>query len=369
MTVYSDITTGDAGLWFHQRSYANPDYAIDAAAGRYIVLCFFGSAGDTDTRAALRAAGAAGDVFDDRKCSFFGVSNDPADESGKRVANHYPGFRYLWDFDGSVSRLYGALPRDSEGIDRSALRKRWVVLDPTTRILRILPFGDAAAAIAYLRELPPASNYAGFEISAPILVLPHVFEPEFCSRLIGLYDEHGGVSSGFMRDVGGKTVHLTDEKHKVRRDYKIEDENLIGQIQLRFRRRVVPEIEKIHCFKVTRMERYIVACYSADEKGHFRAHRDNRTKGTAHRRYAASINLNADFEGGEIQFPEYGQRTYKPPVGGAVVFSCSMLHAVTQVTAGRRYAFLPFLYDNAAAQIRAENMKYLETGEKKSEPA
>ena len=110
------------------------------------------------------------------------------------------------------------------------------------------------------------------------------------------------------------------------------------------------------------MERYIVACYSAEDGGHFQAHRDNTTKGTAHRRFAVSINLNAEFEGGEVNFPEYGPRSFKPPPGGAVVFSCSLLHAVSKVTSGRRYAFLPFLYDDAAARVREQNNAYLGEG-------
>ena len=38
-----------------------------------------------------------------------------------------------------------------------------------------------------------------------------------------------------------------------------------------------------------------------------------------------------------------------------MVFSCSMLHEATPVTRGRRYAFLPFLYDEAGAAIRDAN--------------
>ena len=53
----------------------------------------------------------------------------------------------------------------------------------------------------------------------------------------------------------------------------------------------------------------------------FHPHRDSTTQGTAHRRFACSINLNAgDFDGGDLRFPEYGMRTYRPPTGGAVVF-------------------------------------------------
>ena len=74
------------------------------------------------------------------------------------------------------------------------------------------------------------------------------------------------------------------------------------------------------------------------------------------------INLNDDFDGGEVSFPEYGPRSFKPPPGGAVVFSCSLLHAVSRVTRGRRYAFLPFLYDDAAAKIREANNQFLGQG-------
>jgi predicted 2-oxoglutarate/Fe(II)-dependent dioxygenase YbiX len=110
------------------------------------------------------------------------------------------------------------------------------------------------------------------------------------------------------------------------------------------------------------MERYIVACYDADAGGHFRPHRDNTTSGTAHRRFAVTINLNADYEGGDLRFPEYGPRTYRAPPGGAVVFSCSMLHEATPVVRGTRYAFLPFLYDEAGAEVREANNARLGDG-------
>jgi predicted 2-oxoglutarate/Fe(II)-dependent dioxygenase YbiX len=196
-------------------------------------------------------------------------------------------------------------------------------------------------------------------VPAPILVLPHVFEPEFCAQLIALYEQHGGQETGFMQQAHGKTVLRHGHDHKRRSDYVITDSQIIQHARQLFTRRVLPEILKAYQCKMTRMERYIVACYSAEDGGHFRAHRDNTTKGTAHRRFAASINLNDDFDGGEISFPEYGPRSFKPPVGGAVVFSCSLLHAVSKMTRGRRYAFLPFLYDEDAARIRQANSAFL----------
>jgi predicted 2-oxoglutarate/Fe(II)-dependent dioxygenase YbiX len=261
-----------------------------------------------------------------------------------------------------VSKLYGSLPREAAQGAAISARQFWLVLDPALRVLASVPFAENGheQVFRFLSELPRPDRFVGFEVFAPVLVLHSVFEPPLCRQLIGLYESHGGEESGFMRDVGGKTVMIRDPAHKRRRDHTIEDQPLIDLLQRRILRRVNPEMKKAYSYTPTRMERYIVSCYSADDQGHFRAHRDNTTRGTAHRRFAISINLNDDFDGGELGFPEYGGRTYKAPAGGAIVFSGSLLHAVSPVTRGRRYAFLPFVYDDEAAKIREANAKFLE---------
>lgn len=362
------ITPGDPAPGFFQRSTSNPRYSFDSAAGRYLVLCFFGTAADAHAQAALKAAHDRDDIFNDERASFFGVSIDPQDEASGRVKPRLPGYRHFWDFDLAVSRLYGVAAGGASPADgRVALSRRWVVIDPTMRVIASVAFrqdrGDLDEVMAILDDLPPPERFAGEEIMAPVLFLPRVFEPEVCRHLIGLYEAQGGEESGFMREVDGKTIGITDPGFKRRKDYVIQDRDLIQALQGRFLRRIVPEIEKVHQFKATRMERYIVSCYAAEDGGHFSAHRDNTTKGTAHRRFAVSVNLNDDFEGGEVSFPEYGPRSFKAPPGGAVVFSCSLLHRVSKVTQGRRFAFLPFLYDDAAARIREENARHVgETG-------
>ncbi len=364
MAFYSLLSVGDPAPWFIQRSYSNPEYQIETAGGRYVVFCFFGSASDQHAQAALEAVRAQDRFFDDKRGCFFGVSFDPADEAEKRVENIMPGHRFLWDFDGKIGRLYGVVPKELQpGEERPPIRRKWVIADPTLRVIEIIDFqpdqSDIARLKARLAQLPPVTHFAGFEVQAPILVLPNVFEPEFCRQLIDLYEAHGGVELGFMRQVGGKTVGVHDQRHKRRKDYTIEDQELIKRCQAVFHRRVVPMIQRAHQFAATRMERYIVSCYAAEDEAHFRQHRDNTTRGTAHRRFAVSVNLNADFDGGEVSFPEYGPRSFKAPAGGAVVFSCSLLHAVSKVTRGRRYAFLPFLYDDAAAEIRKANAGFV----------
>ena len=360
--TYVNLTPGDPAPWFSQRLTGNPNYSFDKAAGRYVALCFFVSAGDQASQTVLNAVRANQHLLDDKKTQFFGVSIDPADE--KRLPE-WLGAHCFWDADLRASRAYGAVPMDcATGESNIAARRFWLMLDPSLRVLKSFPFTtddpNCAAVFRYIEALPPVECAKGVEIQAPILYLPNVFEPELCRTLIGLYEEKGGTESGFMREIDGKTVVINDPVHKRRRDHNLEDAELIEQIKGRIYRRIVPEIAKAHQFHVTRMERFLVACYSAEEEGHFNPHRDNTTKGTAHRRFAVSVNLNDDYDGGELWFPEYGPKTFKPPAGAAAVFSCSLLHAARLVTRGRRYVFLPFLYDEAAAELRLENNKYLD---------
>lgn len=364
---YALLTRGDPAPWFTQRATGNPRYTLDTAAGRYLVLCFYASSADPISRATLDAVMENRALFDEEHACFFGVSLDPRDEAENRVQASLPGLRHFFDLDGSVARLYGAIPRDAApGEGAIEARRFWVVIDPTMRVLAKIPFApdgsDRRAVFDLIGRLPPPRRFAGLELQAPVLFLPNVFESELCRRLIDVYEAKGGQESGFMRQIDGKTVPVHDHSHKRRRDVEIDDAELKRELQIRIHRRIAPEILKAHAFKATRMERYIVGCYSAEDGGHFRAHRDNTTAGTAHRRFAVSINLNSGFEGGEVSFPEYGPRSFKPPAGGAVVFSCAFLHAVSKVTSGVRYAFLPFLYDDAAAKIREQNASSLTEG-------
>ena len=350
---------GDPTPYFVCRSTASERFHFPTIAGRYVVLSFLGSTTNPEAKAVLdHIYNQHVSVFNDIKCCFFGVFNDPEDE--KKVTHRIPGLRMFWDMDNAVSDSFGAL------VDNN-YRPFTLVLDPMLRVIANIPLVSAAAHNALLdgvlNSLLPVDAYAGVTMHAPVLIVPRVFEPEFCRLLIQKYDENGGEESGFMREKDGKTIGVYDNNFKRRRDFYIEENALILATQQRIRRFLLPEIKRAFQYTVTRMERYLVACYDSKSGGFFRPHHDNTTKGTAHRRFAVTINLNAEeFEGGELRFPEFGSRTYRAPTGGAVVFSCSLLHEATAVTKGLRYAFLPFLYDEETAKIRQENMGFL-TGE------
>lgn len=358
------LSVGDPAPVFVQKTTSNERFHFNSIAGRYILLCFFGSARAKISKKPLSLLIDHRNLFDDQKISFFGISTDPKDEKDKKISDQIPGIRYFWDTDKSVSHLYGSLKDGSDDY-----KGQWILLDPSQRVLAVIPFHedhkDFDQILALLKKLPPADLHAETPLHAPVLVLPRVFEPGLCRHLIEQYEKFGGEKSGFMRQQGEKTVLVHDENHKKRKDFTFSEqkefEGLRMDIQNRILRRVVPEVKKAFQFDITRMERYIVSCYESEDQGFFRAHRDNTTAATAHRRFACTINLNAEeFEGGELRFPEFGSRLYKAPTGGAVIFSCSLLHEATPVTKGKRFAFLPFFYDEAARKIRDQNLRFLE---------
>jgi predicted 2-oxoglutarate/Fe(II)-dependent dioxygenase YbiX len=215
----------------------------------------------------------------------------------------------------------------------------------------------------YLRELPAIDDSAGVPLTAPALIVPRVFEGEFCEFLIGLYEKGNTVDSGFMLDKDGKTETVFNYNLKRRRDLFIDDPDVQAQMRDRVVRRLLPPIERFFQYQPTRMDRYLVSCYDAATGGHFTRHRDNVNAGARHRRFAVSINLNHDYEGCDLIFPEFGRRRYRAPHGGAMVFSTGALHEVTPITKGQRYAFVPFLYGEDDARLREANNALLQEGE------
>lgn len=356
------LIPGEPAPWFSARCTSNEKFHFDSVAGRQVVLNFFGSARIPNSATVLNDFLKHRDCFDDLNACFFGVSIDPVDEQEARVRQVLPGYRFFWDFDLSISFLYGAVDMvDNE----RPYRRCSVILDERLRIVAVVPLTEsstshAADVLLLLAGLPTPAAECPAAGQAPILVVPRIFEPDLCQRLIEFFDSNGGEDSGFMREVNGKTVLVSDPIFKRRRDQEITDEPLRNAAMYRIHDRLMPEIYKAYQFKATRIERHIVACYDSENGGHFSPHRDNTTKGTAHRQFAVSLNLNTGaYEGGKLRFPEFGRHTYEAPAGGAVVFSCSLLHEATPVTAGRRYAYLPFLYDDMSAKIREANLQFV----------
>jgi predicted 2-oxoglutarate/Fe(II)-dependent dioxygenase YbiX len=329
-------------------------YSIDVAAGRWIVLMPFHSLAKPGVQAALETVTARAELFNDKDAAFYGLSTDPDDRFQRGLANAAVGRRYFWDFSADVAPRFGA--------DPSIL-----LIDRGFRVVMAEPVENTQAVLDRLaRELeaePPLDQSP----HAPILTLPRILEPEMCADLIAHFKAQPPEVSGFAATVDGRTVNVVDDRFKRRLDVTIDDPKQVAAITERLERRLFPSVKRAFNWLPTRIERFLICRYGEDDQGFFAAHRDDATAGTAHRKFAVTINLNAgEYEGGELRFPEFGRRTYAPPTGGATTFCCSLLHEVTPVSRGERFAFVPFLYDEDGERVRRRNLTLV--GERGGKP-
>jgi predicted 2-oxoglutarate/Fe(II)-dependent dioxygenase YbiX len=350
------VVLGDPVPWFSAPIVTGGSFDLHVSAGRWVALSFLGSPSNPRAMAEIaelaRASSSLGEDHVIVGCVFTG----PPDDIASLAAISSNKVFFLADYDGAISRTFGAheMPRT-------------VVLDPMLRAVADIawdvPQGHAETVGNVLRGLPAVDDSAGVPMFAPALMVPRVFSFEICDFLVQFYEQQGGVDSGFQFDVAGKTTTLSDWRLKRRSDVAVAAPEVRELVRGQIVRRLLPAIEQYFQFRATRMDRYIVACYDSEVGGHFHRHRDNVNAGAQHRRFAVSINLNNNFEGCDLTFPEFGRKTYRPSEGGALVFSCGALHQVTPVTKGRRYAFLAFLYGEEDAKKREANNARLHIGE------
>ena len=350
---YISLEAGDPAPQFSQRGLSG-HFNLSNLGGGFTVLAFFLTSSMGVGQAVLDIIGQRKRIFDGETIRFVGITLDQKDETRLSDA---PGFQTVLDSDGKVARRYGVIPSKAPpGTTTIQFRPRLIVLDPRLRVTANIELktdgSDAQRIIADIEALP-ALAAAEPPLFAPVLIVPRVFPAELCRQLIAGFETQERPETGVVSQTTaeGSTVVID-------RDFKrrtITDPAMIDTFKAMIKRRLLPEIAKAFQFQVTHIERHVISRYSAQEKGHFRAHRDNNSSATRYRRFATSINLNSEYEGGTLRFPEFGPQTFKPPVGGAVVFSCSLLHAVSEVTQGERYAYLPFFYDDAAAKLVEES--------------
>jgi predicted 2-oxoglutarate/Fe(II)-dependent dioxygenase YbiX len=354
--AYRVLRPGDRLPPLVQASGQLTQFGFRNIAGRYQLYAFFLSLELANSREVLDAVQARRDVFDDLHCAFIGVTVRPEDRSVHGLKDLIPGIRFAWDFDHAMSEACGATPIGAIPGEPMSVQRCWVLVDPSLHVIEVAPMHETSAQemIDKVAALPPPDDYGGVLRPAPILLLPNVFDPALCSGLIAAYHAGGGEASGVHRGDRG----VLDPGFKRRKDCDITDPELLATAHRSISRRVLPEIKRLFYMDACYIERNIVGCYSAEDGGHFAAHTDNGGGATVHRRFALSVNLNDDFEGGQVVFPEYNMAGYKAPAGWAIVFPCGALHAVRPVTQGARYAFLPFLYDDGGLQLyEAERAK------------
>ncbi len=255
-------------------------------------------------------------------------------------SNSNPDYEWLKDANGSVASAFN-LREAGSTLLLNENQRVLAVFDP-----RAAPLEKADILGAVRALLPERPSFSEARTHAPVLRVPGVFDPSCCRHLIDIFESSAHQPSGFNEQRRDGAPLVFDDKVKKRRDFVVESKTALAeQIRVIYLRRIVPEIAKAFHFEVKSHEAFKLVRYDAEDRGFFRAHRDNTSSVNAHRRFAVSINLNTEeHEGGHLVFPEYCTAGYRPATGEALVFCCSLLHEARPVTRGSRYVQLAFLY-------------------------
>lgn len=186
---------------------------------------------------------------------------------------------------------------------------------------------------------------------APVLHVPNVFSPEECKQLIRMFNQQEKYMVRPPREgevAGNFKVPNYEHNRQDRIDQIIRDPKTLEFLDQRIFGRIAPMIMKAFAFNVTRREAIHIARYTGARQGHHMGHRDNTSAAMSYRRFAISVALNNDFEGGEITFREYSPHGYKPYPGSGLAFSSSLLHEVSEITSGTRYTLISNLFNDEA---------------------
>jgi predicted 2-oxoglutarate/Fe(II)-dependent dioxygenase YbiX len=190
------------------------------------------------------------------------------------------------------------------------------------------------------------------ELRAPVLLVDNVFTSDQCDQIIAHFKSRTSAQS--------KVGDRVNTASKIRDDVFLNAEasKAIDAITVHS---LLPEMQRVFGFVGTHRETYKVGCYRGGEGGFYKAHRDkyrgSKLKEQSYRQYSYTINLNDNFDGGGIYFPEYSPDFYKVPKGGAIVFPSHLLHGVYPVRSGERYVLVCFAFDEHAQRMRHAHLR------------
>ncbi len=312
------------------------DFYCDVT-GKPVVFIF---SGNTDLKDLADPLLSISSLDGDRAQMVTIVAGNAEDVKAQKEAANWP-IRTVVDVGGEVTTGFANL----SGVPAPSI----FVLCPNQRVAGITGLDQTGENLSgwlgeCLSEVTFSDKPRAVSSIPPALMIPRVLDPEDCEWLIGLWrdgeTQEGQVTLGASQ--GGRKAVARDMKR--REDFILEDPEMQQRVLGKMMPRLAPELKKVLHFHKWSMEALRVGCYKASDQGFFNIHRDNTSPPTKDRKYAITINLNTgEYEGGDLRFPEYGNQLFCPPAGGAVVFSCSLLHEVLPVTSGERFTLLTFL--------------------------
>tara|TARA_Y100001960_G_scaffold317026_1_gene384791 strand:- start:2736 stop:3770 length:1035 start_codon:yes stop_codon:yes gene_type:complete len=315
--------------------------------GKLTVL-FLSSGLDQKTDSIITALGAARDDFEGLATDVLAVVSGTVEQVALSAAARNatePPFQIFADVKGRILQGFREILSDLGAAPFS------LILDANQRVLKRIDADGLASdyiaeTVAFLKSIPQPSDRYIIGNSAPVLLVPNIIEPDLCRSLIQRWQTMGHEEGKVQSVLDGRDYERVAFESKRRLDHYIHDKALARELGQRVVRRLAPEIEKAYRFEGFRLDQFLIGCYQAERQDFFKPHRDNLSPTNADRMFALSINLNAEeYDGGDLQFPEYGPHAYRPATGAALVFSCSLIHEALPVTRGRRFVLLNFMRD------------------------
>ncbi len=158
-----------------------------------------------------------------------------------------------------------------------------------------------------------------------------------------------GATSNILQRLG-----MSSSSDDIKRHF-IYSDKLRELVQKSLVKKLFPELKKAWNYRASHVERYTIGCLRAGQGYHYKPDRHNLQRATQHRQFVVNIALNADAQGGDIKFPEYGQQFYQVATGSALVYSGSLLQVMTPVKKGQQYYFSAYLFDEQGSEIKRKN--------------
>jgi peroxiredoxin len=162
------IALGDPVPWFSAPVVTGGAFDLHVSAGRWVVLSFLGSPANPRAIAEIAELARASSSLDEDQVIVGCVFTGQPDDAARLAATNSSKLFFLADYDGAISRSFGAheMPRT-------------VVLDPMLRAVADIawdvPQGHAETVGSVLRGLPSVDDSAGVPMFAPTLMVPRVF--------------------------------------------------------------------------------------------------------------------------------------------------------------------------------------------------
>ncbi len=319
----------------------------DHLSGKTLVLIFLNDASEATAVPILKAFSSKRDAFERLRSTVVAICST-SDAAHNRALKRSSDFAWsiAGDSTGAVFASYGLHKKNDTAV-------RIVVLTPLRQVRVWFDTPDdihetVSEIMSLLKNSQVAEEARWAPPHPPILLIPNVLSPEECGQLVQSFETGSPLMIRPPRAgeiAGNYKIPVYEHDRQDRVDQIIKDEKTLAFIDERLWGRITPMIQKAFAFEVTRREDLHIARYVGDRGGNTMGHRDNVSAATGYRRFALSMSLNEDFEGGEIVFKEFSPRGYRPPAGTAMVFSSSLLHEVQETTKGTRYNLISHLFN------------------------